>query len=185
MDGKQLVRDSFEIALYLDATYPDLPQLFGSEAEIGAARFIEAWAYPIILGILPLIAADIWQALDVADRDHFRRTREARFGASLETLRARRAEQIPRLRGRFDPVREVLSRQPFIGGKLPNFADYIVVGMLQWPETISDLEFLEPEDAINDWYRRCLALHGRRLDNLPMVSAPFARERRTTMRYHQ
>jgi glutathione S-transferase len=43
-DGETLVSDSFDIALYLDATYPDRPTLFGGKGGEATTRFIERWS---------------------------------------------------------------------------------------------------------------------------------------------
>ena len=43
VDGDNVVSDSWEIACYLEETYPEGPSLFGSELGRGAIAFIKAW----------------------------------------------------------------------------------------------------------------------------------------------
>lgn len=42
-DDGTFVRDSFDIALYLERTYPDRPSLFGGPGGEASARFVERW----------------------------------------------------------------------------------------------------------------------------------------------
>src|SRR6218665_3785804 len=39
-DGNELIRDSFDIALYLEERYPDRPTLFGGEGGKALSRFV-------------------------------------------------------------------------------------------------------------------------------------------------
>src|SRR5690606_28393058 len=86
-DGGRVVGDSFDIAVYLEETYPERPTLFGGEGGKAAARFVEKWSQTTVhpyLGAAALM--DIHDRLDPADQAHFRTTREARFGKKLEDV---------------------------------------------------------------------------------------------------
>ena len=54
----------------------------------------------------------------------------------------------------------MLASQPFLGGREPKFVDYILFGTLQWANISSSFKLLKEEDPINEWYDRCLDLHG-------------------------
>lgn len=158
-DGDRLVSDSFDIALYLDETYPDRPSLFGGEGGKAMARFIEAWSQSTLhMAITRIAILDIHNLLGPADQEYFRRSREARLGAALEDIAA--AGKIDGFAKKLQPLRNMLKTQSFIGGDGPLFADYIVFGALQWLRTTAGTKVLENDDPVADWFSRCLDLHG-------------------------
>jgi hypothetical protein len=87
VDDERWVHDSWEIALYLDQTYPDRPLLMRDATERAMARFVSSWCdqtlHPIIRSTFLLDIHDL-----VADRDraYFRESREKTFGRRLEEL---------------------------------------------------------------------------------------------------
>jgi glutathione S-transferase len=159
-DGDCVISDSFSIAEYLDVAYPHAP-LFGGEAGRSTARFIERWSqltlHPYI-GIATLM--EELALLDPQSAAYFRRSREARFGHSLETRAAERAPRLMAFRVSLEPLRSMLSYQPFIGGSGPLYSDYIVFGAFQWARVTSNFQILTPDDPIRAWFDRCLDLHG-------------------------
>lgn len=160
-DGGRLLRDSFDIALYLEATYPDGPSLFAGEGGKAAARFVESWVQsalgPVMMG---LIVKDIHDQLGDADQSYFRQTREKRLGRTLEEAQAGREGRVDAFRSALQPLRMMLGHQPFIGGQQPLFCDYIVFGSLQWARVVSPLKLLAADDPVALWFERCLDLHG-------------------------
>ncbi|MEO3387692.1 glutathione S-transferase family protein [Mesorhizobium sp. CAU 1741] len=166
-NGQDVVGESFDIAVYLEEAYPDRPTLFGGDGGKAAARFIEKWSQ---LTVHPYLGAaalmDIHDRLAPEDQAHFRTTREARFGKKIEDVPAKRDEQLDSFRARLEPLRAMLSVQPFIGGASALFADYIVAGAFQWVRVISPFPFLAEGDPVAAWFERCLDLHdglGRRV----------------------
>jgi glutathione S-transferase len=160
-DGGTLIRDSFDIALYLERTYPDRPSLFGGPGGIGTARFVERWCQFVVHPpLLRMLVADIHNLLAESDRSYFRADRERKLGASLETVQADREQRVGAFRDALRPLREMLAMQPFVGGQAPFFADYIVFGALQWARVGSPFKVLAEDDPVAEWFRRCLELHG-------------------------
>jgi glutathione S-transferase len=160
-DGDRTVSDSWAIAEYLEDTYPDPPSLFGGLGGRAHARFINAWADGIMLpGIAQFILRDILDITDAKDRAYFREAREARFGKTLEALQAGREERLPAFQASLVPVRLVLSKQAWLGGATPSYADYIVFGTLQWPRCVSRFELLAADDLLVEWRERMLDLFG-------------------------
>jgi glutathione S-transferase len=160
-DGGKLVRDSFDIALYLEDAYPDRPSLFKGEGGRAEARFVVSWALAAVHApLLALIIVDIHDELDDADQAYFRASREKRLGRTLEDIQAGREERLDAFRAALEPLRLMLKRQPFIGGAAPLFADYIVFGPLQWARVISPFALLADDDPVAAWFERCLDLHG-------------------------
>lgn len=159
-DGDRLVSDSFDIALYLEDTYPDRPTLFGGDGGKAMARFVERWTQLTIHTYLgAAVLMDIHDCLDAEDKAHFRRTREQRFGKAIEEVPVGREEKLAAFRASLEPLRSTLSVQPFIGGRSPLFCDYIVFGAFQWARIVSSYQPLAEDDPIRDWFERCLHLH--------------------------
>jgi len=159
-DGDRLVRDSFEIALYLEETYPERPSLFRGKGGESHARFVESWTITSLHALLiRIIVKDIHDQLDEADKPYFRESREKRLGGQLEDIQAGRDARIVELRERLTPLRHMLGRQDFIGGATPLFADYIVFGALQWARVISPARLLADDDPVAAWFGRCLDLY--------------------------
>ncbi|RUV91850.1 glutathione S-transferase family protein [Mesorhizobium sp. M1A.F.Ca.IN.022.07.1.1] len=160
-DGERVVADSFAIALYLDEAYPERPTLFGGEGGKATARFIERWSqltiHPYLMTVL---LTDLHSMQDEANRAYFRESREQRLGKRLEEVVAGRDEGLAGFRASLEPLRSMLSYQPFIGGTSPLFADYIVFGALQWARVASPYQLLETGGGVAEWFERCLDLHG-------------------------
>ena len=155
LDGDRPVVDSWAIANYLEDSYPDRPSLFGGEGGRAMARMLNWWGdLAIVGGIFPFIIADIPNSLAEVDADYFRKSREARFGKTLEEVAAGRDQGVVAFRKSLDPLRLTLKSQPFIGGKQPNYADYIVFGGFQWARVVSPFRLLEETDPVYAWRER-------------------------------
>jgi hypothetical protein len=88
-DGETVISDSWAIADYLEAHYPERPSLFGGAGGQAHARLINAWADASVLGpAARLVVRDIVDAIDPKDCDYFRSSREQRFGETLEAVQA-------------------------------------------------------------------------------------------------
>jgi len=167
-DGNAVVADSFQIALYLDQAYPERPTLFGGEGGEAMARFIERWSQMTLhpyLGAAALM--DIYGRQNEANKAYFRESREARFGKSLEDVASIRESGLAAFRASLEPLRNMLTYQPFIGGDAPLYPDYIVFGALQWVRVTSPFQYLAADDPVSAWFERCLDLHdgiGRTVD---------------------
>jgi glutathione S-transferase len=160
-DGDKVIADSFAIALYLEAAYPDRPTLFGGDGGEAMARFVERWSQTQLHPFLGSAALwEIFERQDDANQVYFRESREKRYGKTLEQVTAERDTHLEGFRGKLEPLRDMLSWQPFIGGAAPLYPDYIVFGALQWVRVTSTYEFLEPGDPVLAWLDRCLDLHG-------------------------
>ena len=157
LDGETSIVDSWTIANYLEDTYPDRPSLFGGEGGRAMARMLNWWGdVTVIAGMFPLIVADIPGNLKPVDAAYFRKSREARFGKSLEEVVAGRDEAVEGFRRSLDPLRLTLKTQPYLGGKKPNYADYIVFGGFQWARVVSPFKLLREDDPVYAWRERLL-----------------------------
>lgn len=171
-DGERLVTDSFAIALYLEEAYSDRPSLFGGEGGIALSRFVEQWAFTRIHSVLGMAAImDIHDCLAPEDQAHFRTTRETRFGMPIEEVREKGTGMLDQLDARLEPLRAMLKHQPFLGGKSPLFADYIVFGAFQWIRVTMPRPLLKPEDPVLEWFESCLDLYGGIGRSVPSAAA--------------
>ena len=161
VDNGTVVHDSTAIADYLEERYADKPTLFGGDTGRARARFVQNWTETVLqTGIIPLVVLDIHRHSRQQDQDYFRRSREERFGRTLEEVVRDREARLPAFRASLDPVRRTVERQDFISGKAPAYADYIVFGAFQWARAISDFELLAADDPVRGWRSRMLDLHG-------------------------
>ncbi|MGI2036436.1 glutathione S-transferase family protein [Rhizobium panacihumi] len=160
-DGERVIADSFAIALYLDEAYPARPALFDGDGGRSMARFIERWSqltlHPYI-GVATLM--EEVGLLEPESATYFRKSREAKFGRTLEEVAQDRGAKLAAFRSALEPLRSMLTYQPFIGGSSPLFPDYIVFGAFQWVRTTTTFQILEENDPMNIWFERCLNLHG-------------------------
>ena len=161
VDGGTVVHDSTAIADYLEEHYPGRPTLFGGETGRALARFVQNWTETVLqAGIAPLVVLDIHRHSQPRDQDYFRRSREERFGRTLEEVVRDREARRPAFRTSLDPLRRTVERQDFLSGKVPAYADYIVFGAFQWARAISDFELLAADDPVRKWRGRMLDLYG-------------------------
>ncbi len=157
VDGETCVTDSWAIAEYLDATYPDRPSLFGGESGRALTRFYNNWANGVLLPkLVGCIIKDVHDCLHEGDKAYFRETREARFGRPLEEVVENFDENLQAFRQSLGPLRATLKEQPYLGGASPLYADYSVFGVLQWARCTSSHNILESDDPLHAWRDRLL-----------------------------
>jgi glutathione S-transferase len=153
-NGDKVVNDSWNIACYLEATYPQ-HSLFGGAMGQGATRLINNWAGPgFLVNIGPMVIRDLMDRFRPVDHAYFRETREKRYGKSLEQVQEGREARLPAFRAALEPIRQTVSQQKFIGGDQPSYADYIVFSGFQWARIASDFELLAKDDPIGAWIGR-------------------------------
>lgn len=170
-DGERLVADSFAIALYLEEAYPDRPSLFGGTGGEAMARFVERWSQLVLHSYLGQAALmDLFGMQDAENAAYFRKSREARYGRPLEDVAAGRDAGLAGFRASLEPLRSMLTYQPFIGGESPLFADYVVAGAFQWVRVSSPYAYLAEDDTVAAWFERCLDLHGGLLRKAPAAA---------------
>ena len=157
LDADRCVVDSWVIANYLEDAYPERPSLFGGEGGRALARMTNWWGdIAVVGGMFPLIVADIPSILPANDAAYFRKSREARLGKPLEEASAGRDNNVAAFRKSLDVMRFTLKTQPFLGGTVPNYADYIVFGGFQWARAVSPFKLLEADDPIYAWREKLL-----------------------------
>jgi glutathione S-transferase len=159
-DGK-IVRDSFAIAEYLEDTFPNAPSLFDGPGGRAVCKVVEAIiAATLVPVIASLCVLDIHQAALPEDQGYFRKSRESRFGRSLEEFQAGREQRREALTKALHPFRMVLRERDWLGGGHPLFVDHMLFGTLQWPRVASPFAMLEADDPVAQWFERVLDLYG-------------------------
>lgn len=167
-----VVSDSWQIACYLEDTFPERPSLFGGDTGRALSLFVNGWSDTTLVPVLArLLLPEIHGLIRDEDKDYFRTTREKRFGR-LEDLPAGYADQIAALRAALLPLRQLLARQPFLAGAQPAYADYAVFGMFMWARCTSTLELLAEDDPVHAWRERVLDAHGGLARNAPTAAGP-------------
>ena len=159
-DGGRIVGDSWRIAAYLEATYPT-PSLFGHPAGRALALHLQTWL-PAALSplLMKLIILDLAAAVDPADRNYFRQSREKRLGMTLETFAdGARPAKVDAVLAALAPIRSIVESQKFLGGDAPLYPDYLVAAALMWPRAISPGPLLPADDAVTIWFSRMLDQH--------------------------
>ena len=160
-DGEKVISNSWDIANYLESTYPERPTLFGGDAARTAASFLTEWVERMVQPPLaPLVSLDIWKQLGPRDQEYYRRTRELRYGATLEAVAASSAEPLARFQAVIAPLRAVLAEQPFLGGASPMYPDYAAFGPFAWARAASPIRIIEAGDPVDAWRTRMLEVHG-------------------------
>ena len=159
-DGRTTVCDSWAIADYLDATYPDRP-LFSSPQERAMVKFFDSWfGLEVMNRMFQICVLDIHDHARPEDQSYFRESREKRLGGkTLEQFVEDRAQKLPELRHAMRPMRAALANAPFLGGEQPNYADYIALGGFLWTGAICTLPILEKTDPLNEWIARGFDLY--------------------------
>ena len=85
----KVVSDSWAIAEYLEDQISRTRRCLAAERARRTLCSSTAWADAVLVGgIARFIVRDLLDVIDPKDRDYFRSSREARFGASLEAVQA-------------------------------------------------------------------------------------------------
>ena len=159
VDGGTVVPDSWRIAEYLDATYPE-HSLLGNAAARGATLVFRHWTEKALHPFVSrMVVVDLMAAVRPEDQAYFRASREQRFGMPLEQWGANREGARTQFLAALEPARAVLAEQEYIAGSAPAFADYILFGLLQWPRSVSRFELVPHGDPVCSWFERMLDLY--------------------------
>ena len=157
IDGSNTISDSWEIAKYLEGTYPDRPSL---KLDNGEVLFIKFWSETVLHPeLLQMLVLDIHDNLSLEDQSYFRESREKMLGKTLEEVVANRQERLPRIQKLLTPLRSTLSKQEYLSGETPGFSDYIVFGAFQWARCISGFSILNADDIVYKWRDKMLNIY--------------------------
>lgn len=158
-DGEKVVNDSWAIAEYLDAAYPDRPMLMDGQQGKALANFARHYAQTVLSPVaMKAVLLDIHNCLDEGDKPYFRESREKRLGATLEAITATPEASLAAMKTAAATLRFVVQGQKFINGDEPAFADYCVFGVFMWARNVSKVKLLTEDDPVYAWRERMLDL---------------------------
>lgn len=160
IDGGRYIHDSWEIAKYLEEKVPQ-PSIFANGIE-AQEKFLGYVRTEVQKVVLCWIMHQIPPLLDVRGAEYFRRTREAKWGKSLEEVSSGGDDEyLPRLRGGATPIFHALRKSgAFIMGAEFSYADCAVLGTCQWlkqadPQKLKKFLALDTDGHFAQWYQRC------------------------------
>ena len=155
-DNDTVVSDSWKIAEYLEDHYPEA-RLFPGPGMKEACRFfnlyIDKTLHP---ALFPVVVGDIFEKIEPVDRDYFRENREARLGATLEDIAARRNDFRPRLQSVLADLEAVALGHEYLFEVL-TYADFSLFGTLTWVTRVSDEPLFDAAPALAGWWERMQA----------------------------
>ena len=135
----KVISDSFLIAEYLDATYPDGRTLFPPGTKPLFAAF-ESGILDALKGVFMAQLVASYNIMNPSSQEYFRRTREARFGQKIEEfspMGPKRDADVAKGKAGFDVVDGWLSKSEgkFVFGDTISYADGILAAWLTWIKT--------------------------------------------------
>ncbi len=154
-NGDKWISESLTIARYLEDNFSG-SRLFETSLAAEQAVIINNWVdRNIVMPIFPMIVTDIYDALDDANKEYFKATREPRLGGrKIEDMRAGRDELRAAFKANLGPLESILANIPYLSGKTPAFADYCLMGSLMWPHIISEFDPIKESAVLQDWRDR-------------------------------
>lgn len=157
-DGDQVVTDSFDIMRYLDKAYPDAPVLGEGVSYQRVLLFKYLVENSVNPALFRIIAMDLFAAIHPDDQAYFRKTREARFGCTLEEFhQPEQGKQL--LKTALAPFRELLKHSAFLDGDAPSGSDYLLFGSMMWAHVVSTQEIVASGDPVDAWFKKMLNVH--------------------------
>ncbi len=152
-DNGMVVSDSWKIAQYLEEQYPEA-KLFPGLGMKEACRFfnmyIDSTVHP---ALFPVIVGDIFEKVEPIDQDYFRKNREARLGATLEDITAKRDVFRPRLKAVLADLEAVALGHEYLF-EILTYADFSLFGTLTFATRVSDEPLFGSAPALGKWWER-------------------------------
>lgn len=168
-DGK-MVSDSWEIAKYLDAQYPDKPALInGAEGE-AHAQLVSALCNNLVFAACAAMAIyPVSQVIDDESAAYFLETREAKFGKKLSDINADDPEAAKaNLAKNLAVFEATLGQSDFLGGDKPTYADYMLFGVLKWVDVVA-YRPVQEDSQVAKWFDRLSDLYDGNAAKAPTV----------------
>ncbi|TFY71089.1 hypothetical protein EVG20_g1914 [Dentipellis fragilis] len=134
-----LISDSFNIALYLDKTYPHTIRLIPEGTDAFQAMCVDVFVEKMLLPLALIYAVEASESLSPRSTEYFRRTREAAFGKRLEELSPEGPVRDAHWKQCLDGLTVVQGwtnenrnggESLYIMGDTPSFADVVIVSIL-------------------------------------------------------
>lgn len=170
-DNGKMVSDSWEIAKYLDAQYPDKPMLMKDAEAEAHAQLVSNICNATLFGTAVSMAIyPVSQIIDDESAAYFIETREAKFGKKLvdvnnEDKDAAKATLAKGL-GIFEAT---LGTSDYLGGDSPTYADYTLFGVLKWIDVVA-YRPVDESTNVGKWFDRISAMYDGDAAKAPTVN---------------
>lgn len=170
-DNGKMVSDSWEIAKYLDAQYPDKPMLMKDAEAEAHAQLVSNICNAMLFGTAVSMAIyPVSQIIDDESAAYFIETREAKFGKKLvdvnnEDKDAAKATLAKGL-GVFEAT---LGTSDYLGGDSPTYADYTLFGVLKWIDVVA-YRPVDESTNVGKWFDRISAMYDGDAAKAPTVN---------------
>lgn len=159
VDGEDWIRDSWDIAIYLDKAFAHLPILLSGEGNQAKARFLESWTNQVIHPImLRAVIQEQFPLLAKIDKPYYRKRTKAKFSCTVDELGNDPEGAVAELQKILAPLQDLLGRCHYFGGSGPDYGDYIVFGTFQWARVASSRLIIPTDTPLAHWF---LDLQGR------------------------
>ncbi|KAA1475688.1 hypothetical protein DENSPDRAFT_783865 [Dentipellis sp. KUC8613] len=149
-----VVADSFKIAAYLDAAYPNTIPLLPDETRAFQAMFLQTFEDNVIWAILQLVARPMMNQLLPRSLVYWRDGAEKAFGNKVEELAPEGPERDALWKQVVDNLgaaHKWASENPtgvFMMGDKVSFADIVIMAELQWLKTMNGVESKEWKEVM-------------------------------------
>lgn len=151
VDGEQWIRDSWQIATYLDETYPAYP-LFDSAAGRAKCLMLSHWADSTLSPLIfPAVIAEQFPLTAECDKVYYQQRKLSKFHQSVEEIGANPEAARESVRQALHPLEMTLAETAFLGSDAPDYGDYILFGTFQWARVVSVVPFWAQESALQRW----------------------------------
>ncbi len=157
IDGDEWIRESWDIAVHLEAAYPDRPALFDGDGDRAKSVFLDAWTTDVVHPVMArAVLLDQFPLLAAKDQAYYRARTKRKFGTTLEDMCRDPDGAVEQLGGLLAPLQRALDRSDFLGGGRPGYGDYIVFGAFQWTRVVSTRRLVDDDSPLGRWVARLL-----------------------------
>ncbi len=155
-DNSTVVSDSWKIAEYLEEQHPE-PKLFPVLGMKKACRFFNMYVDTTLHpAFFPVVVYDVFEKIEPVDRAYFRETFEARLGATLEDIAAKRDEFRPRFKSALADIEAVALGHEYLF-EILTYADFCLFGTFIWITRVSDEPLFDSAPSLGKWWERMQA----------------------------
>lgn len=170
-DNGKMVSDSWEIAKYLDAQYPDKPMLMkDAEAEAHAQLVSNICNNLIFATAVSMAIYPVSQIIDDESAAYFIETREGKFGKKLVDINNNdQTAAKENLANGLAVFEATLGTSDYLGGTAPTYADYTLFGVLKWIDVVA-YRPVATDSNVGKWFDRISNLYNGNASNAATVN---------------
>ncbi|KAI9005420.1 hypothetical protein CLU79DRAFT_850059 [Phycomyces nitens] len=160
VEKDQVVQDSFKIAKYLEATYPETPSLFHGDERLHKSME-ETFDKSLLLPLSCLVALKIIKFCGDEDAQaRLRKTRESKYGVTMEQIVGNPKDHLKTIHKELESVKDILSKSLYLTGSKVGWADVVLASRLKMVDVLDNELFetqilgVPDENSLREWYKR-------------------------------